>query len=36
MYIEPLTASLTTGALIAWVAISVRVGQCLWFAVDCF
>jgi hypothetical protein len=36
MHIESLTESLTTGVLIAGLAISLHIGHCVWFAVDCF
>jgi hypothetical protein len=36
MNIETIAASLTTGALVAGLAISLKIGHCVWFAVDCF
>ncbi len=36
MNIESMTASLATGVLIAALAISLHIGHCVWFAVDCF
>jgi hypothetical protein len=36
MCIKSMTASVAAGALIAGLALSLYVGHCVWFAVDCF